>query len=97
MHRRNISFTVVPVLMVLMRYYCLSSYNQEDLNNMELSKKNQERLELQPFIKKITDLISTVSSDLINAKPFTLYHSRLLEIFIPVVELSSQKISRIVK
>ena len=97
MHKKNISFTVVPVLMVLMRYYCLSSYNQEDLNNMELSKKNQERLELQPFIKKITDLISTVSSDLINAKPFTLYHSRLLEIFIPVVELSSQKISRIVK
>ena len=63
---------------------------------MELAKKNQERLEIQPFVKKIYELIPIVSTEL--ASPcFTLYHSRLLEIFIPIVELSSPKIAKVVK
>lgn len=54
------ALSVVGLCIVLMRYYCLSSFNQEDPNNFELSKKNQERLEAQPFIKKITELVPVV-------------------------------------
>lgn len=97
MLQKSISFTVVGLSMILMRYYCLSSFNQEDINNPDLSKKNQERLESQPFIKKIVDLIPTISTMIGKVSKFTIYNSRLLEIFIPVIELSSQKISKIVK
>lgn len=62
MVNKGISFSVVGLAMVLMRYYCLSSFNQEDVSNPELSKKNEERLEVQPFIKKITELIPAVSA-----------------------------------
>ena len=54
-------------------------------------------MDQQPFVKKITELIPEVSSLLINAKKMTLYHSRLLEIFIPIVELSSYKVAKVVK
>lgn len=97
MLQKSVSYTVVGLAMILMRYYCLSSYNQEDISNVELSRKNQERLEVQPFIKKIAELIPTVSSMMAKVSKFTLYNSRILEIFIPIIELSSQKISKIVK
>jgi hypothetical protein len=41
MSKSGISLSVVGLCIVLMRYYCLSSFNQEDPNNLELSKKNQ--------------------------------------------------------
>ena len=59
--KTGISLSVVGLMIVLMRYYCLSSFNQEDITNPELSKKNQERLEAQPFIKKITELVPVIS------------------------------------
>jgi hypothetical protein len=34
MYQQSISLTVVGFAMTLMRYYCLSSFNQEDLNNV---------------------------------------------------------------
>lgn len=62
MHKKSIPQSVMGLGLALMRYYCLSSFNQEDLNNADLSKKNQERLESQPFIKQIVDLIPVVSA-----------------------------------
>jgi hypothetical protein len=94
MEKKNVSLTVVPLAMTLMRYYCLSSFNQEDIHNVELSRKNQERLEMQPFIKNICDLVPIVSREIVAPKNFSLYQSRLLEIFIPIVELSSPKIAK---
>ena len=34
MGKNNLSFCVVPLIMVIMKYYCLSSFNQEDLHNI---------------------------------------------------------------
>lgn len=41
MSSSGMSLSVVGLCIVLMRYFCLSSFNQEDPNNLELSKKNQ--------------------------------------------------------
>ena len=43
-HKSSISLSVVNLAVVFMRYYCLSSFNQEDPTNMDLTRKNQERL-----------------------------------------------------
>lgn len=42
--KKDVSLTVVNLAMVIMRFYCLSSFNQEDPNNFENTRKNQERL-----------------------------------------------------
>ena len=34
MYQQNVSLAVVPVVMAIMKYYCLSSFNQEDLHNI---------------------------------------------------------------
>ena len=41
---KDISHSIVGLALWLMRYYCLSSFNQEDPSNVENKKKNQERL-----------------------------------------------------
>ncbi len=61
MYKKSISHSIVGLTLVIMKYYCLSSFNQEDPTNIDLSKKNQDRLEAQPFIKKIIELIPFVT------------------------------------
>jgi hypothetical protein len=97
MNKSTISLCVVNLAIILMRYYCLSSFNQEDPNNFELSKKNQERLEAQPFIKRVIELVPTVCEEIFTTKKFTIYQSKIIEVFIPIVELSSGKLSEIIR
>jgi hypothetical protein len=54
-------------------------------------------LEAQPFIKKVTELVPTISAEIARTNRLTNYHSRLIEIFMPAIELSSFKISQIVR
>ena len=84
--------SVSPMVTWLIRYYCLSSFNTEDRVDSELNRRNQERLELQPFIKIILDLFPIITSTLQNTTTLTLYHSKLMEIFNCALELSSSKL-----
>jgi hypothetical protein len=40
----SIALAAASIAGWLMRYYCLSSFNTEDPQNIELNKRNQERL-----------------------------------------------------
>jgi hypothetical protein len=61
MYGGSVSLAAANIVGWLMRYYCLSSFNTEDRQNLELSKRNQERLESQSFPKLIIELIPTVA------------------------------------
>jgi hypothetical protein len=54
-------------------------------------------LEAQPFIKKITELIPFVAEEIFNCHIFTLYYSRLLDVFISCLELSSKKVGEAIR
>lgn len=53
MQGTSISLAAANIVGWLMRYYTLSSFNAEDPQNAELNRRNQERLEAQPFPKLV--------------------------------------------
>lgn len=92
----GLSMAVSGVVGWLMRYYCLSSMNTEDFQNVEFNKRNQERLEAQPFIQSVVHTLPEVIEAVSKASPPSHYHSRLLEIFNMALELSSPRLAHTV-
>ena len=90
------SNSIFSVVVWLVRYYSLSSFNTEE-NNPELSRRNMERLESQPFINKVIELLPQVNTILAKTPSLKIYHHKLIEIFTMSLSLASPRLVEAVK
>ena len=88
---------VAEFLIKVSDYYTKSSYNQENLIDPEYAKRNLQRLESQPFIVKLVEMLPLLVDIMAKAKDFTFYHFKILEIIAPTLLLFSRKIFSSIK
>jgi len=93
----DIALASLNILISIVKYYSLTSFNNEEWNNPEQRKKNEEKLESQPAVVMLVETLPGVVAELAKCKGFTVYEAKLVELVNAMVTLNSHKIFNCVK
>lgn len=93
MRADGFSQAIAPLLREVMLYYVLSSFNTEDRTNAELARRNQERLDSLPFVRRTAELLPAFMQQTLSSATLSLWHLRGVEIFNLAASLSSRRVA----
>lgn len=87
------AFPVFSFFISLINYYSFSSFNSNDPNtSAETARKNAERLEGEPMINELVDMLAPSVNRILTVAKMDLYHYKLLEMLCHCISIASTRI-----